>query len=150
MSLQNTEQAMLHRVSKGWLRLASRALSRLTRGAPSKQESPPAVSPPAYKPVVGLRKSAVCKDARGQLQTLELFLPADLVAQLARPLDIKFLDGDGPVTADELGKAVRANFAIARPVHEGGADPPTVTILWKKCVTTAPKTLAHIRSLCIG
>jgi hypothetical protein len=48
---------------------------------------------------------------RGELRTVQLFLPADLVADLARPLDIRFLDGDEPVTADELGKAIRANFS---------------------------------------
>jgi hypothetical protein len=63
--------------------------------------------------VVGVRKSAVCRDARGDLRRIDLFLPADLVAELSRPLDIKFLDGEEPVTADEIGKAVRSNFASA-------------------------------------
>ena len=61
-------------------------------------------------PIVGVRKFAVCKDARGQLRRIDLFLPADLLGELSRPLDIKFLDGDEPVTVDELGEAVRSNF----------------------------------------
>ena len=59
---------------------------------------------------MGVKKSAVCKDSHGQLRRIDLFLPADLVAELARPLDIRFLDGDEPVTADELGKAIGSNF----------------------------------------
>ena len=114
MSYLKAEPGIPRRGSKGWLRLASQALGRLTGGAPSKREASPIDPlPAAYKPVVGVRKSAVCKDARGQLRTLELFLPADLVAELAGPLDIKFPDGDQPVTADELGKAIRANFSTA-------------------------------------
>jgi hypothetical protein len=69
-------------------------------------------------PIIGIKKSAVCRDARGQLRRIDLFLPADLVAVLARPLDIRFLDGDEPVTADELGTAIRSNFVKVddRPV----------------------------------
>ena len=67
-------------------------------------------SPVAQGPVVGVKKSAVCKDSRGQLRRIELFLPTDLLAELARPLDIRFLDGDEPVTADELGRAIRSKF----------------------------------------
>ncbi len=113
MSLLNAEPGTPHRGPRGWLRLAS-ALARLAGGPPPKPAPAPVEPPPtAYKPIVGIRKSAVCKDARGELRTLQLFLPADLVAELARPLDIKFLDGDQPVTADELGKAIRANFSTA-------------------------------------
>ncbi len=108
MSLQNAQTETLPRKSYGWLRLASKAFVRLTRGAPP--PAAPVEPPPAAQPVVGVKKSAVCKDARGQLRTIDLFLPADLVRELSRPLDIKFLDGDEPVTADELGKAIRSNF----------------------------------------
>jgi hypothetical protein len=55
---------------------------------------------------------AVCKDARGQLRTLELFLPADLVAELARPLDIKFLSSSKA--------AGRIDPAVGRRVAHAG------------------------------
>jgi hypothetical protein len=112
MSLLNAERGTPHQGPKGWLRRASQALARLAGGPPPKRAlAPVEPSPTAYKPIVGVRKSAVCKDVRGELRTVQLFLPADLVADLARPLDIRFLDGDEPVTADELGKAIRANFS---------------------------------------
>jgi hypothetical protein len=115
MSFMNAEPATPHQGPKGWLRLASQALARLADGArPKGAPAPVEPSPAAYQPIIGIRKSAVCKDARGELRVLELFLPADLVAELARPLDIKFLDGDQPVTADQLGKAIRANFSTVR------------------------------------
>jgi len=113
MSFRNAQPETLARRPNGWLRLASKAV-RVTCGATAKQ-APAPVGPPssAGHPVVGVRKSAVCTDARGQLRRIDLFLPADLVAELSRPLDLKFLDGDEPVTADEIGKAIRLNFAGA-------------------------------------
>jgi len=109
MSLQNTESETVPQKSNGWLRRASKAFARLARSAPpTPARAEPA--PAAPGPVVGVRKPAVCKDARGQLRTIDLFLPADLVRELSRPLDIRFLDGDEPVTADQLGKAIRSNF----------------------------------------
>jgi hypothetical protein len=114
MSLLNAEPGTPHRGPKRWLRLASQAFARLAGGTLSKRgPAPVEPSPIAYKRIVGVRKSAVCKDARGELRTVQLFLPADLVVELARPLDIRFLDGDEPVTADELGRAIRANFSTA-------------------------------------
>ncbi len=114
MSLQNAESKTLPRESYGWLRLAKKAFVRLTGGAPPLRAPAPVVPPPARRqPVVGVKKSAVCKDARGQLRTIDLFLPADLMTELSRPLDIKFLDGDELVTADEIGKAIRSNFSNA-------------------------------------
>jgi hypothetical protein len=111
MSMQNAQTEMLPQKSNGWLRVLSKAFLRLTRGArPTGKPAPVEASPQARQPVVGVKKSAVCKDAGGRLRTIELFLPADLVSELARPLEIRFLDGDEPVTADELGKAIRSNF----------------------------------------
>jgi hypothetical protein len=112
VSSQSVELEMLPGRPNGWLRLASKALARLVRcepstGTPAKEEP----SPTAPQPIVGVRKSAVCKDAHGQLRRIDLFLPADLMGELARPLDIKFLDGDQPVTAEHLCQAIRSNFA---------------------------------------
>ena len=114
MSSLNVEPGTPHRGPKGWLRKASQGLARVAGGSPAKP-APTPVGPPTKvdKTIVGIRKSAVCKDARGELRTVHLFLPADLVEELARPLDIQFLDGDEPVTADELGKVIRANFWTA-------------------------------------
>lgn len=110
MSLHHPQSNLLRRLprrSSFWLWLASKVFVRLILGA----SRAPAKRPAAPRaPVVGVKKSAVCKDARGQLRTIELFLPADLVSELARPLDIRFLDGEQPVTADELGKAIKLNF----------------------------------------
>jgi hypothetical protein len=114
MSLLNAEPGTPHRGPRRWLRLASQALARLTGGAPAKRAAARVEpSPIAHKRIVGVRKSAVCKDARGELRTVHLFLPADLVAELPRPLDIRFLDGEQPITAEELGRAIRANFWMA-------------------------------------
>jgi len=111
MSVQNVQTETLPQRSSGWLRLASNALLRRTHGARSAEKPAPVeASPQARQPVVGVKKSAICEDARGQLRTIELFLPADLVSELARPLDMRFLDGEQPVTADELGKAILSNF----------------------------------------
>jgi hypothetical protein len=110
MSVQNTQTETLPQTSN-WLRVASKAFLRLTRAPrPTGKPAPVGAAPEARRLVVGVKKSAVCKDARGQLRRIDLFLPTDLVAELARPLDIGFLDGDEPVTADELGKAIRSNF----------------------------------------
>ena len=114
MGLQNTKLGTLPPGSNGWLRRVSKAFVRPTRGAPrSRTPAPAELSPAAQRTVVGVKRSAVCKDARGQLRTIDFFLPADLLTELARPLHIKFLDGDEPVTADELGSAIRSNFAKA-------------------------------------
>ncbi len=111
MSMQNAQTEMLPQESNGWLRVASKAFLRLTRGArPMGKPAPVEASPLARQPVVGVKKSAVCKDACGQLRTIELFLPADLVSELALPFEIRFLDGEQTVTADELGKAIKLNF----------------------------------------
>jgi hypothetical protein len=118
MSLQNAHPGTLPQGSNGWLRRAWKVFVLLTRTAPP--TGTPAPVEPSLAPrrqVVGVKKSAVCKDARGQLRTIDFFLPADLLTELARPIDIKFLDGDEPVTADELGKAIRSNFPT------GGASP---------------------------
>lgn len=106
------------RRSSFWLWLASKVFVRLVLGAsPPEMRAPAKPRPAASAPVVGIRKSAVCKDIRGQLRTIDLFLPADLVSELSRPLDIRFLDGDEPVTADQFGKAIRSNFKV------GGGSP---------------------------
>jgi len=111
MGLKNAGSGTLRQRSNGWLQRASKAFVLLIRGAPpSKTPAPAEPTPAARRVVVGVKKSAVCKDARGQLRTIDLFLPADLVRELSRPLDIRFLDGDEPVTADQLGKAIRSNF----------------------------------------
>ena len=93
-----------------WSRLASRALVRALGGAPPALVEPP----PSQKPVVGVKKSAVYRDAQGGLRQIDLFLPADLVIELPRPLEIKFLDGDEFVTAEEIGRAVWSSFARTR------------------------------------
>ena len=90
-----------------WSRLASRALVRALGGAPPALVEP---SPPSRAPVVGVKKSAVCKDAQGGLRRIDLFLPADLVIELSRPLEMRFLDGEEPVTAEDIGRAVRLGF----------------------------------------
>ncbi len=69
--------------------------------------------PPRRASVVGVRKTALCRDACGGLRRIDFLLPGDLVAQLSRPLDIEFVDGDQPLTADEISKAVQANFLKA-------------------------------------
>ena len=114
MSFENARPAARPRRSGFWSRAAAEALLRLLSGAPPVRVGAP---PGPRPPVVGVRKTAVCRDARGGLRRIDLFLPADLVAELSRPLDMKFLDGDEPVTADEVGKAIQANFptAGARP-----------------------------------
>jgi len=107
MKLQSAKPAARPRKSSFWSRETTEALIRLLSGAPPVRVG----APPA--PVVGVRKSAVCKDARGELRRIDLFLPADLVAELARPLDIRFLDGEQRVTAGEIGKAIKSNFVEA-------------------------------------
>ena len=109
MSLKNVRPGAARQRPSVWSRLASQALMRLLSGVPAA----PARSSSTRPPVVGFRKSAVCKDARGELRRIDLFLPVDLVGQLSRPLDIRFLDGDEPVTAGELGRALRSNFSKA-------------------------------------
>ncbi len=94
-----------------WSRLASRALVRALGGAPPALVEP---KPPSRRPIVGVRKAAICRDAQGVLRRIDLFLPADLVGDLSRPLDIQFLDGDEPVTAEEVGKAVRSSFVTSK------------------------------------
>jgi hypothetical protein len=94
-----------------WSRLASRALVRALGGAPPALVEPP---PPPQRPIVGVKKSAVYRDAQGGLRQIDLFLPADVVIALPRPLDIKFLDGDEPVTAEEIGRAVWSSFTRMR------------------------------------
>ena len=77
MSLQNAESETVPQKSNG----ASKAFAGLARSAPpTPARAEPA--PAARQPVVGVRKSAVCKDARGQLRTIDLFLPAELVREL--------------------------------------------------------------------
>jgi hypothetical protein len=111
MSMRNAQKEIFARKPNGWLRVASKAFLRLTRGArPTGKPAPVEASRQTTQPIVGVKKSAVCKDARGQLRTIELFLPADLVSELARPLEIRFLDGEQTVTVDELGKAIKSNF----------------------------------------
>jgi hypothetical protein len=110
MSLQSAKPAARSRRSGFWSRAAAEALIRLLSGAPPvRVDAPPA----PRAPVVGVRKSVVCKDARGELRRIDLFLPADLVAELARPLEMSFLDGEQPVTAGEIGKAIKSNFVEA-------------------------------------
>ncbi len=94
-----------------WSRLASRALVRALGGARPPLVEPP---PPSRRTVVGVRKAAVCRDAQGALRRIDFLLPADLVGELSRPLDIQFLDGDEPVTAEEVGKAVRSSFVTSK------------------------------------
>jgi hypothetical protein len=114
MSLQNARPGTLPQGPNGWLRRAWKASVLLIRTAPPAGTSAPVEPSPApRRQVVGVKKSAVCKDARGQLRTIDFFLPADLLTRLAKPLDIQFLDGDEPVTADELGEAIRSNFPTA-------------------------------------
>jgi len=107
MSSQSVKPAARPRRSGFWSRAAADALIRLLSCAPPVRVGAP---PAPRAPVVGVRKSAVCKDARGDLRRIDLFLPADLVAELARPLDIRFLGGEQPVTAGEIGKAIKSNF----------------------------------------
>jgi hypothetical protein len=88
MSLQNAESETVPQKSNGWLRRASKAFARLARSAPptpARAEPTPA----AKQLIIGVRKSAICKDARGQLRTIDLFLPAELVRELSPPLDIR-------------------------------------------------------------
>ena len=108
MSFKNVRPGAPPRRSSFRSRLASEVLIRLLSNAPRAltQSAPPA----PRQPVVAVKKSAVCRDARGGLRRIDLFLPADLVGELSRPIDILFLDGDEPVTADELGRAVKSNF----------------------------------------
>ena len=115
MSLQNTESETRGRGAGGWLRLVSRVFVLLRCSAtcsarPTRPLPPAERSPAAPRPVIAVKKSAVCKDTRGQLRTIDMFLPADLLTELARPLDIKFLDADEPVTSEQLGKAIQENF----------------------------------------
>jgi hypothetical protein len=107
MSLPNVRPSAARRPGF-WSRRATAALLHLLSGAPPVRVDPP---PSLRSPVVGVKKSAICRDARGQLRTIELFLPAGLVTELARPLDIRFLDGEEPVNANELSRAVRSSFA---------------------------------------
>ena len=111
MSFHHPQIRAFPRGSKFWLWLASKLFVRLVLRAPQAETRTPTRPPAAARtPIVGVRKAAVCKDARGQLRTINLFLPADLVSELARPLDIRFFDGDEPVTAAQLAKAIQSNF----------------------------------------
>ncbi len=108
MSLPNAQPYARPGISGLWLRLAAKALVRLAHRAPP--IATPERSPAASRHIVGVRKFAICKDARGQLRRIDLILPVDLVRDLSRPLDIEFLDGGETVTAEILGKAIRSNF----------------------------------------
>lgn len=110
MGMRNAGTAARPRRSGFWSRAAAEILLRLLSGAPPVRTDGRSKPRP---PAVGVRKSAVCKGARGELRRIDLILPADLVADLARPLDMRFLDGEQPVTADEIGRAVKSNFVVA-------------------------------------
>lgn len=114
MSIENARPGGPPRRPSLWSRLASEALTRLLSSAPPVLAQSP---PLPRQQVVGVRKSAVCRDARGELRRIDLFLPLDLVGELSRPIDIRFLDGDKVVTADEVGRAVKSSF-----VKDGGAS----------------------------
>ena len=102
------------RFSDGWRRLA-RALSpdRARAGTGSPAES----STPAGEAIVGVRKSAVYRDGRGQFRVIDFFLPADLLTDLGRPVEIQFLEGEELVSAAKFAKAINVNFVNVEP-HE--------------------------------
>ena len=110
MSLRSAPMATRPQRPGFWSRLAADALIRLLSGAPPVRVE---ATPPRRASVVGVRKTALCRDACGGLRRIDFLLPGDLVAQLSRPLDIEFVDGDQPLTADEISKAVQANFLKA-------------------------------------
>ncbi len=76
MSVQNQTET-LPQTSDGWLRVATKAFLRLRRASrPTEKPAPVGAALETRRLVVGVKKSAVCKDSHGQLRRIDLFLPA--------------------------------------------------------------------------
>jgi hypothetical protein len=113
MGLQNAKTETLPQDTSRWRVLAKAVQGLLRRSSPERAASTAKGPAPAGGQIVGVKKSAIYKDGCGQIRTIDLFLPADLLTELARPLDLKFLDGEELVTAEQLSRAIASNFSQA-------------------------------------
>jgi hypothetical protein len=92
-----------------WSRLAAALLRRSAPARPS--ASPQGGRALDREAIVGAKKRAVYADQRGNLRVIEFFLPTDVLADMRQPIDIRFLEGEERVRADQLQVAIRINFA---------------------------------------
>lgn len=75
-----------------------------------KRTGPDIDAAPAAPAVVGIKKSAMYRDATGEFRVIEFFLPADLLTKLRRPIEIQFLEGEELVTVEQFGEAINSRF----------------------------------------
>jgi hypothetical protein len=94
-------------LSNGWRRLARMLLPP---PAPSGTRLPAGSSTAAGGAIVGVKKSALYRDGRGQFRVIDFFLPADLLTDLTRPIEIQFLEGEELVSAENFAKVISVNF----------------------------------------
>ena len=93
-------------LSNGLCRLARMLFSMPARAG---TESP-ADSSTAGGTIVGVKKSAVFRDRRGQFRVIDFFLPADVLTDLRRPIEIQFLEGEELVSAEKFEEVISVNF----------------------------------------
>ena len=73
-------------------------------------ELPAGSSTTAGGAIVGVKKSALYPDGRGQFRVIDFFLPADLLTDLRRPIEIQFLEGEELVGAEEFRESDQRQF----------------------------------------
>ncbi len=60
--------------------------------------------------VVGAKKCAVFVDRRGRLRVIELYLPTDVLADMRQPIEVRFLEGEEDIRADQIKHGISSNF----------------------------------------
>lgn len=98
-----------HGPNRWWSRLAPAFLRRPASERPS--EDPDGDRAPDQEAIVGAKKRAVYVGRRGNLHVIEFFLPTDVLADMRQPIEIRFLEGEEWVRADQLQVGIRKNFA---------------------------------------
>ena len=106
------EQRQPAKRGRGLLTIGWRRLARMLFPTPAcaRTGSPAGSSTTAGGAIVGVKKSAVYRDGRGQFRVIDFFLPADLLTDLGRPVEIQFLEGEELVSAAKFEKVINVNF----------------------------------------